>query len=352
MGDRRCCCARSCIIFDDDFNRANNTNLGSGWWELGDLEIISQQVRSNAAGSIAVCRTPHPVCSPTGYASIQIPDVSAGRRYRVFINATIVLDGLGSLVSVTDYHYAELEFTAGNTYLRIGTFLGGVADEVDLGPNGTLAADSVLSVCHDHTGLYAETDIATYVYTCIGADAGGRYAGFAAMNSGTHLIDEFHFIEHRVTNPLCAVCECDCDEYCVPHTLTLTFSASGSCVCLDGQTITLTRETVIGQQGYTVPCVWSGSAYLCNPFTGIGSELYEFALYHQGGCVTEGWLLCSIANPALDVGWDAECPVTAGAAEYHNGCTCVPLNITFGQFHASQSGDPPSECYYDLIITA
>ena len=348
---RRCCCDRPCLIESDDFNRADNTDLGAKWWEFGDLEISSLKLKSNAADSHAVAKKRHPVSTVTGIVQVEIHEI-ASRRYRVFLNCGVTLDAFGEIATILDYEYAEFEDTGTTQYLRIGTYTGGVLEEVELGP-GTVSAGAVLQICRDESGIYAEVDVSTYVYACTASgNPTYRYAGVAAMESGTHLLDDFQFIEHKTTNSICPACECDCDGRCLPKTLTLTFFASGACACLNGATITLTRETVVGGEGYTVPCVWSGSAMLPDPFSCL-SAYYEFQLVHNGGCITEGWLLCAVSNPAHDVGWTAAagCTTGIGAAAYHNACQCDPLIIDFGPFYASQSGEPPLECDYNIRIT-
>ena len=49
-----CQCCEDCILFEDDFNRANSTTVGNGWTEVaGDWEIVSNELQIDEADAIA-----------------------------------------------------------------------------------------------------------------------------------------------------------------------------------------------------------------------------------------------------------------------------------------------------------
>jgi hypothetical protein len=149
-----------------------------------------------------------------------------------------------------------------------------------------------------------------------------------------------------LTNAGCYACECACDDYCLPDTLTLIFVASGLCTCLDGEEITLTRVD------HSIPCAWEGSRELCNALGEGPDEEYSFHLEHLGGCgVGDQWRLCIETNSAVDTGWfGGSCSATFSNGEFVGVCSCLPLELNFGPFQAEVSSDPPTYCYYDLQV--
>lgn len=46
-----CCCDPTCIIFKDDFDRGNSSDIGSNWTETGTVEISSNQLRMTGSGT-------------------------------------------------------------------------------------------------------------------------------------------------------------------------------------------------------------------------------------------------------------------------------------------------------------
>jgi hypothetical protein len=184
MSRRGACCKRPCLIFGDEFDRSDNTNLGADWWEYGDWAISSHQLVSAGIGQ-AVARKPHPVSTPSGTASVLIMDFTDGLKYRVFVNSNY----LGTV-----YDYAELEIIGTGLWLRCGVHPGSPCDELYLGTvSGVVGEGSGrLNVCHDRTGVYGSFEISAYVHCCPGPGTiTNRYAGVAAMVAGTHLFDSF-----------------------------------------------------------------------------------------------------------------------------------------------------------------
>ncbi|MFR9796616.1 hypothetical protein ACL02U_12030 [Streptomyces sp. MS06] len=59
--------------FSDNFNRADSTNLGSGWVEVsGDWSIVSQQLSPGAAGGTIILRAAAAMASDDNYAQVTI----------------------------------------------------------------------------------------------------------------------------------------------------------------------------------------------------------------------------------------------------------------------------------------
>ena len=103
-----CCCDRSCTIEEDDFNRPNNTDLGSKWNEVvAGAEILDQELVM-AAGAKVVCTTRHPVNTPTCYAFVDLVDLSDGATYKVSVNADVNGDGGEEVTVVSEQVLSSL----------------------------------------------------------------------------------------------------------------------------------------------------------------------------------------------------------------------------------------------------
>lgn len=64
--------------FADDFNRANNTDLGAGWVEVsGDWSIVSNQLSPGAAGGTIILRAAGAMASNDNYAQATIAATTA-----------------------------------------------------------------------------------------------------------------------------------------------------------------------------------------------------------------------------------------------------------------------------------
>lgn len=65
----------------DDFNRANSTDLGSGWVEVsGDWSITSNQLSPGAAGGTIILRAATPMASNDHYAQVTIAATTAASQ--------------------------------------------------------------------------------------------------------------------------------------------------------------------------------------------------------------------------------------------------------------------------------
>jgi len=324
-GRERCCCGvPGCVIFQDNFDRANSTNLGSDWTEVvGDSEIAGNTVQIPDLGLIK-CNTPHPIDTPTCVVFADIANDPPSGKYRVLVN----------YVDEDNYLFGQYD-SAGT--LSVGEVAAGVETILDSVACGGIVFGDVLTVCRNKGGLYAGVGIASvWAWHCV-ADNGGRYTGLAS-GSGQIKFDDFYFEEHYVTDPDCKQCECHCNEFCVPKTLYLTFSASDCCEDLDERTIELTFDA-----GAYPEFQWTGSDDLpvwddcVNP----GTDTYSFILYctpdesqwRLGGAFT-----CSPAGPDLPRMPDI--------------VYCNPLYLEYHDFYCygSPPPDPPPECHIEKII--
>ncbi|MFD9276909.1 hypothetical protein ACFWD7_06400 [Streptomyces mirabilis] len=68
-------------IFSDDFNRANSTDLGTGWVEVsGDWSIVSNQLSPGAAGGTIILRAAGAMAGNDNYAQVTIAATTAASQ--------------------------------------------------------------------------------------------------------------------------------------------------------------------------------------------------------------------------------------------------------------------------------
>ena len=346
-----CCCDRPCIIFADDFNRSDSTNLGSELIEaVGDSDIFTDTLRI-PAGGIVLGTKKHPINPPTGVVSVDLHGLAHPEIRRVLINSTI---------NASSYLYAEIETTSSSAAtLRVGSSGGGTLHELTglFYPAPGSEGSPRLQVCRTLTGISATfEDDPGLVWDCV-EWGGGRYAGM--MNAGVAPVqfDNYKFNESSYTLPTkgCGTCVCECGEIpptgvgtCVPKIMKLVFIASGSCDCLHGRCINLSYDQ-------TNPSIisWTGSAELCD-WTGTGTNIWEFKLV-----CGPTWQLCvkNIESTVCDVnpgGWGS------GGTNCWNGFdseavnalsfTCDPTEIIFPGFTCSGTPPDPPECNYTVVV--
>ena len=356
---RRCCCDRPCIIFEDDFNRANSTDLGSNLIEVAqNSDILSNTLRIPANG-ILLGSKKHPINTPTGFASVELFNLQSGEIRRVLINSTI---------NASSYLYGEIETTDENSaVLRVGSSVGGTLHELT-GLTYTEGEAPFLVACRTLTGISASFgDDPGFVFDCQEWN-GGRYAGMMNAGTGPVQFDNYKFAEHSYTLPDkgCATCFCECGGIpphkvgvCMPKVLKLVFLASGSCDCLNNACITLTYDQ-------TTPSIISWRSpitpvpELCD-WTGEGTNFWEFKLFcdPQTPVLGKSFLLCvknissTLCDPDPD-GWGSagtDCwNGFASEAVHASSFTCDPLEISVPLFTCTGTPPDPPSCTYTVVI--
>lgn len=132
------CCNFTCLVAEDDFDRADSTNLGSGWTEsAGDWSIASNEATVSTGGAVLLSTAN--IASPYyGVNFITVQSDAAGTQALL----------IGGRVDANNYVYAYFEFGAtdgqlslyarsgGTDYLRDGPHTvvgyGGISDPVRL----------------------------------------------------------------------------------------------------------------------------------------------------------------------------------------------------------------------------
>lgn len=343
------------MIAEDDFNRADNTALGAKWVEVtGDSEIVDQQLEMPASGIIRTVSS-HPVNSPTGHVRVDLEDIVAGDDFMALINYN---------PTTGNYLYGRYYWDGG---LTVDISVGDQSGEWDTTTTAIPAATGEpptrsdrLLVCRSRDGLYAnaQSDYPA-AWKCQVSDNGGRYAGLKANAvGGTELtFDNFEFEEHYATNHDCPACSCECEEFCVPKQMEITFIVI-SCDC--GAINTGVRSTVVNRMGsreYSFTFVDSlPYDILPTPSSCTSVGTFEFLLTcnPSGRTVQEQWELSHLAwIPSVDhqpttYGWEELNPESGGVAHPNPDSTCSPLYLEFGGFLILGEGDV--ECSYYVTV--
>ena len=208
---RRCCCNEGCLIYFDDFNRADNTDLGSGWDEIsGDWSILDNElVVPGTANAKVLCTTPNPLAG-NGVVMVDIEPTN-GAKYRIILNSN---------AAGTSYKYVEAECLTGSLILTAGsetrTYTTADGWDITARPMGMTAcvAEGLLSVSVGTMGFAAVVWDNT-----VTVDQSDRYAGL--MNGGTvsltwdnfcyyHHVDDGIVIPDSGGAPDCDFCVCYC----------------------------------------------------------------------------------------------------------------------------------------------
>lgn len=343
MGDRRCCCV-GCHVFEDDFQRPNSSSIGS-WTEVAeDSEIISGEL-SMPAGAIVVANASAARGAMKVYATML--DLQPDKIYRVILNYD---SGV--------YDYVEYECTdtpAGSdyvSYLRVGSSGAGDADQIE--DKYTAGQEMGLEACRTPGGLYGTAENSEIIAWSCDTEPSGLQAGLM-NNSDTDTVefDDFGIMNYEgIQSPLfpsdqnavhrCYYCACECDGYCLPDTLTLTFfNTSGISTCLENEDLTLTYQP--GND----PFLWEGSRSLVTPDCPVFGSNTNFSFYCEsdrqfyletdwGLIVQTGWTGCTHA------GWSSCVRVSTPYS-----LTCSPFQLIYGPFTETVSGN--SGTYYIAI---
>jgi hypothetical protein len=335
MSHWHCCCESGCLIVEDDFNRPNNTYLGSNWVETGGDPYISGNALYLPVSGEVTTTWPHPNSSETAWVEVTLKDIYYDKTYQVLVNTTNSGTG-GHLIQ-----YNISNEVGDTSWLSVG------GDTLEIGSiDPFISGDLNLTVCRNNTGIYAnliEFSSAT-AWDCVDS-AGGYYVTLKNGGSGTIVMDDFLFSKHHATLSECPACFCDCSDYCFSKTLTLTMDGDLACEnCYDGVEISLEYNT--DYRGN--PFRWEGSGYLAH-YNCSGDATETLGLF-RFDCPS--MQLCFDHDDWRDIqegGWGS-----CGGAWIGNtpeSTSCSPIYITYPSGSMSDSSGPESLCYLKLIIT-
>lgn len=173
-----CGCA-TCDIGSDDFNRSDDTNLGSAWTEeSGSWAVSSNQLVCSSAGTIKF-NTPHPDGFTTTIAQVEFSHTTSGSSIDVIV----------ARVDSSNYYYAR--YVVGSNQIQIrrcnaGTHstLGSTSITINTGTTYTA------KVCCSATVIHAYLN-GTVRLTVDNLSTAGTYTGLSANGSGTATFDNW-----------------------------------------------------------------------------------------------------------------------------------------------------------------
>jgi hypothetical protein len=308
-----CCCNEgSCDIAQDNFNRSNSTNLGSGWTAAtrDNFSIVGNQAVADNTDA-AIFDTLHPDPDPSGIAIIKTIDevFNSGDTYRVICNA----------VNENNYHWCDFTRNAGDTsVLAIGKRTGGVDTTIKSLPIvglSNLSRDLQVRIAPGELcGM-----VSNAVLSFVGKDATpfptGYRIGMKASVAGLKF-DDLRFVQHNETFETCPVCICKCDTKYIPPVLNARFQGFGPRM----EALSCDAGLVYDRADNT----WKGDA--CGCFTG-----------------RVRWNCPSVGNDPLTAILtllDSGCTNSDG---FHGGArlpstaTCDPINILYGPYTVAGS---------------
>lgn len=243
---RRCCCARDCIVYADNWSPcpavpdSDHWDQVSGTWTISKPgeECSGQYLVGTGAGAMLICK--HPTVAYPQYVYVTISDI-AGSRPRLLLG----VDYNPTTSAVSSYYY--LEFDPDNSLLTWGSGssdgLGGFTETVlrqisqdyqsDL--HGWLSAGDGSEITFSG-GWFGGCYLTGWVCT---SRASGKYSGLMNGPDATAAAEfpgdssYFALIHHDDTPNVqdCGYCDCQCGNYCVPRTLAYQFTLLGGDPC-------------------------------------------------------------------------------------------------------------------------
>ena len=99
---RRCCCpGEDCIYFEDDFNRADDTDLGADWTEaVGDWSVSSNKLSVSSSDAVVTCDETDPDGDTAVIVVVTLQGVAGGDQLRILVD----------YVDADNYWFGEVEW--------------------------------------------------------------------------------------------------------------------------------------------------------------------------------------------------------------------------------------------------
>ena len=349
MNMNKCCCGGTCLIAKDEFDRPNDTTLGSGWTELvGDwyINVASEACIDAVVGTMALAKfnTIHPSSFDPSkpesmVVSVEILDEVAGAKYALLVN---YLDSDNYNIAI---YTAPIAATSTPGNIELGKVSGGTyTSYVDLDIDSVTIASRRL-----FTALIAEGEFCAFVDFSINSHVeepspeifmDGWYCGMGGDHRSDSLpppamfyqrsrFDNFQFFHHLATKAGCRYCLCRCGPTYIPQVLKATATGYGTMTGLTGCEIILTWNRT---DGY-----WSGSGTCCS-----STFLLKFDCVNSDN--PEDFVL-SVLDGSQCIDSDPDTPGLDHGQKYASAeySTCEPFYLRFGLFLVS-SGDLSCPC--------
>ena len=378
MSRRRCspCCYGDCVLFSDDFNRANNVDLESSWYEPPGHDALEIEAYCpggtptiahgavvapfGSGGGGAIWQKPHPKRSATMQARIYTLDdhllIGSGLAVELLLGVEFdpVTKQLGAMhvatFTLSDPPVITLSTRVGmdgaTTGIAEDTVEGltiGSPDPDRAGPCGEryrrmfIATLNGNAFCASISNAFLSLVSGNPDFSLYGSSLDRWYSGFAVSaleppdDEEELYVDEWELLETYDTNPNCGYCGCGCGSETLPPELTVTVHAEGCMAAVDGETATLTWDRAI--QNWTGTMVTDCTTWdltLTCPSMEPPFEATEFTLCITGECFDSD--PCGV--PPLN------CRLSSADS------TCDPLLLEFG------CNDVEGDCDHDPFRVA
>ena len=196
------CCGVKCVIFEDDFDRADADDPGENWSVIaGEWPIVGNQLETADSDAMVLTVAEHSSASMAAVANLT--GHADSDELRVIVAA---VDG-------TDYLYGSIVFGSSSSTIHVGNQTGSLnsttSNEITVG--NTYA----LTVCYDGnrlSAMVAETDGTRRALTdATGVSSSGKKAGLATgtIDGATTPVtfDDFLMLERDDKCQTCGLCD-------------------------------------------------------------------------------------------------------------------------------------------------
>lgn len=319
MGDRRCCCSTDCLILEDDFERADNDDIGPLWNEV-DLEwaIVSGDLVPSELPAMVIT-TKRNTRSRRGVLQGEFTLTGSGPWSVSFL---LNAKADGSFYQQVDFSCTETEATVSAGLSRtFNTVTGGGKKPSPWVWNGAADKRFYFSACltdglihlwisgqdlvynEDYLGTISFSGCAWDIHTDP-STSGQGYAGI--LHTAGDI--KFHWVkyyQHYNDDPECPECMCVCSES--PHVyspmrITVDITNGSGCPDVDGASLVFEPVACDADGGAEMYCCVSGS------IAGVDQSWEEWG-WQPPACAR---MDCGTYALALIIGcgWDYKAPVS------------------------------------------
>lgn len=311
-----CGCCGVCFIAEDNFNRANSTNLGADWdEELGDWEILNNELFIDEIGRVRNVNF-NSFGSNSQDVTVKLMNYQDDTKYRILLQ----MNDTG-----TEYYFAEWHYVDANTmYWRVGDE---TATCVTIGPDTPIPEGTAVRALINSKNQLCMDDEASRISICVEPKpkTTHKWAGLGAATSVGATFDDYYAQGTTAESVECASCDCTCQAWCIPNRLIATFVELNECPDLDGLTIELENASNIK----------SGAGWVQTAVFNCPDATYQWDLVYN--CAGEDFgSLNVIDSPLGNLGSVSADPAAS---------MCHPLSLRFGPFSlGSVSGCGKTDC--------
>lgn len=195
-GVMKCCCSATCLLAEDNFDRADSATIGGILSEVaGTWDIESNRLKATAASGVVVTAA----LSATQLVSVTVRGSANGQQARILLD----------YVDTNNYYFAQVQFGP-SPHLRIYRRSGG--SDTQLATTTVTAAINT-----DYTFTFCNGSNTTRLcasFNGVSLDAAGFSPTTLPVGLGTGTLSsgnvQFDNLTITRTNGVCDPCECQC----------------------------------------------------------------------------------------------------------------------------------------------